>query len=105
MNEVLIKTMAIAAFTVTIMGGMLLSVLRMLLSVLLGYGIFRLLADVWERTSAVAKNTKEYLENRSDFELYKRDADFWDELKRNNVEKCSRCEYRRKAMEDERHDT
>lgn len=98
MNEVLIKTMAIAAFTVTIMGGML-------LSVLLGYGIFRLLADVWERTSAVAKNTKEYLENRSDFELYKRDADFWDELKRNNVEKCSRCEYRRKAMEDERHDT
>ena len=54
MNEVLLDTMAIAAFTVTIMGGVL-------LAVLLFYGIYRLLASIWERTSNAAKHTKEYL--------------------------------------------
>lgn len=94
MNEVLIKTMAIATFTVTIMGGIL-------VPVLLGYCIFRLLASIWERTSAAARHTKEYLRCRSDFELYKKDVARWDEYQRQCIEKCQRCEYREKAMEED----
>ena len=97
MNTVLLYTMAVASFVATIMGGVL-------LAVLLFYGIYRLLASIWARTSAAAKNTKEYLKSRSDFELYKRDVDFWDELKKNNADKCARCEYRRKAMKEANYD-
>lgn len=97
MNTFLLYTMAVVAFTVTIIGGLLLAVLLL-------YGIYRLIASIWERTSQVAKNTKEYLMDRSNFELYKRDVDFWDELRRKNVEKCARCDYRRKYMEEDNHD-
>lgn len=97
MNEVLLDTMAIAAFTVTIMGGVL-------LAVLLFYGIYRLLASIWERTSNAAKHTKEYLRCRDDFELYKKDVARWDRYQRECIEKCQRCEYRRKAMEEADHD-
>lgn len=68
MNTALIWTMAVTSFIVTIMGGVL-------LAVLLFYGMYRLIASVWERTSNVARNTKEYMRNRDDFELYKRDIE------------------------------
>ena len=97
MNEVLIKTMAIAAFTVTIMGGIL-------LPVLMGYWIFRLLASIWSRMSALARNTREYLENKADFDIYKSDVEVWDNYRKTHVEKCQRCEYRRKSMEEADHE-
>ena len=93
MNTALLYTLAFAAFIVTIMGGVLLAVLMF-------YGIFRLIASIWERTSAAARNKKEYLLSRSDFELYKKDVARWDDYQRACIEKCQRCEYRRKAMEE-----
>ena len=88
MSTVLLWTMAVTAFIVTIMGGVL-------LAVLLFYGMYNLIASIWERTSSAARNTKEYLKNRDDFELYKRDIEIWDDRKRRYVEKCSACGYRK----------
>ena len=97
MNTVLLWAMSVTAFIVTIMGGVL-------LSVLLFYGMYRLIASIWERTSAAARNTKEYLKNRGDFELYKRSIEIWDEQKRRYVEKCSACGYREQAMKGAEND-
>lgn len=91
MNTALVWAMSVASFIVTIMGGVL-------LAVLLFYGAYRLIASIWERTSAAAKNTREYMRNRSDFELYKQDVKIWDEQKRRYIEKCSACGYRKEAM-------
>ena len=44
-----------------------------------------------------------YLLCRSDFELYKKDVARWDEYQRQCIEKCARCEDRRKAMEEDNH--
>lgn len=77
---------------ITITGGVLLGVLMF-------YGIYRLISSIWERTSAVARNTKEYLKNREDFELYKQDIEAWDEKKRRYIEKCSACGYRKENVE------
>ena len=93
----MLYTIAVAAFIVTILGGVLLAALLL-------YGIYRLIASILERTSAVAQNTKEYMRNKSDFDLYKRDVDVWDDYHKTHVEKCYRCEYRRKAMEEENHE-
>jgi hypothetical protein len=98
MNTVLLYTIAVAAFIVTILGGILLAALLL-------YGIYRLIASIWEHTSAAAQNTKEYMRNKEDFDLYKRDVDVWDEYKKTHVEKCYGCKYRRKAMEEEDHET
>lgn len=99
MNMVLIWAMAVTAFIVTIMGGVL-------LAVMLFYGMYRLISSIWERTSAVAKNTKEFMMNREDFELYKRDVEIWDEMKSRNIEKCFACVYRKQSMnEEDNHDT
>lgn len=94
MNTVLLYTMAVSAFIITIMGGVL-------LAVLLFYGIYRLIASIWERMDIVSRHTKEYLRCRGDFELYKKDVAQWDEYRRKRTEKCQQCEYRRKAMEEE----
>lgn len=91
MNTVLLWAMAVTSFIVTITGGVL-------LAVLLFYGMYHLIVSIWERTSAVARNTKEYLSSREDFEFYKRDIEAWDEQKRRYIEKCSACGYRGKAM-------
>lgn len=93
MNTVLLYTMAVAAYAVNIMGGIL-------LVVLLFYGSYRLLASIWARTSALARNTREYLENKADFDIYKSDVEVWDNKRKTHVEKCQKCEYRRKAMEE-----
>lgn len=98
MREVLLDTMSITAFLVTVMGGTL-------IGVLLFYGMYRLIASIWERSSNAAKHTKEYLRCRGDFEFYKKDVARWDEYQRQCIEKCQRCEYRRKAMEEANHDT
>lgn len=97
MNTVLLWAMAVTAFIVTITGGVI-------IAVFLFYFLFRLIASIWERTSAAAKNVKEYLRNREDFELYKRDVEIWDERKRRFVEKCSACGYREQAMKGEVND-
>lgn len=92
MSTVLLWTMAVTAFIVTIMGGVL-------LAVLLFYGMYRLIVSLWVRTSAVVRNTKECLRNRDDFDLYKRDIEAWDEKKRRYIEKCSACGYRKENVE------
>ena len=97
MNTVLLYTIAVAAFVVTLCGSTL-------LGMVLCYGIYRLIASIWERTSAASRHTKEYMRCRSDFELYKKDVARWDEYQRQCIEKCQRCEYRRKAMEEANHD-
>lgn len=97
MNTALLYTMAIAAFAVTVMGGIL-------LATLLVYGIYRLLESIWERTSNAATHTKEYLRCRSDFELYKKDVARWDEYQRQCIEKCQRCKYREKVIGEANHD-
>ena len=96
MNTVLIYAMGIASFVVVIAGAVM-------LVAIFATVIYKLAETVWYRHSAVSKNTKEYLRNIEDFKLYKSDVDYWDEVKRKHVEKCSRCEYRRKAMEEDSH--
>ena len=96
MNTILAWAMGISAIIVTLVGGVL-------LAVLLFYGMYRLIAAIWERTSNAARHTKEYLRCRDDFDLYKRDVEVWDERRRSCIEKCQRCEYRRKAMEEPDH--
>lgn len=98
MNTVLLYAMAVAAFIVTIMGGVL-------LAVLLFYGIYRILRSIWEQTSNKAKHTKEYLRFRDDFELYKKDVARWDEYRRKCIEKCQQCEYRKKSMDEGNYET
>lgn len=93
MNTILVGTLTVAAFIVIIMGGVL-------MAVLLSYWIYRLIASARERASAAVRNTKEYMHCRSDFELYKKDVARWDEYQRKHIEKCQRCKYRRKAMEE-----
>ena len=97
MNDILLDVMEIVAFIVTIMGG------GLFLSLLL-YAIYRLFASIWERTSNAAKHTKEYLKSRYDFELYKKDVARWDEYQRQCIEKCQRCKYLEKYMEENSHD-
>lgn len=97
MNTVLLYTMGIASFVLVISGAVM-------LVAIIATVIYKLAETVWCRHSAVSKNTKEYLRNIEDFQLYKRDVDYWDEMKRKHVEKCARCEYRRKAMEEANHD-
>lgn len=92
MNTVLLWAMAVTSFIVTITGGVL-------LAVLLFYGMYHLIASIWERTSSAARNTKEYLENRDDFELYKRDIEIWDDRKHRYIEKCSACGHRKENVE------
>ena len=96
MNTILAWAMGISAIIVTLVGGVLVGVTMI-------YGIFRLIAAIWERTSNAARHTKEYLRCRDDFELYKKDVARWDEYQRLCIEKCQRCEYRRKAMEEGNH--
>lgn len=91
MNTALIWAMTVTSFIVTIMGGVL-------LTILLFYCMYRLIASIWERTSAAVRNTREYMRNKSDFELCKRDIEIWDEENRRYVEKCSACGYRKEAM-------
>ena len=69
-----------------------------LLGVLMFNGISRLITSIWERRSAVARNTKEYMKNREDIELYKRDIEAWDDRKRRYIEKCSACGYRKENV-------
>ena len=69
---------------------------------LIVYGIL----EIWSRVSACSKNTKEYLMNKQDFELYKRDFNYWESAKRYRALRCRTCEYRRKVLEEEaNHDT
>lgn len=97
MNTALLYTMGFASFALVI------SVAVMLVAIIATV-IYKLAETVWYRHSAVSKNVKEYLRNIEDFQLYKRDVDYWDEMKRKHVEKCARCEYRRKAMEEADHE-
>lgn len=64
---------------------------------LIVYGILA----IWSRVSACAKNTKEYLVNKQDFELYKRDFNYWESAKRSRAMRCRTCEYRRKVLEED----
>ena len=93
MNTIMAWAMGISAIIVTLVGGVL-------LAVLLFYGMYRLIAAIWERTSNAARHTKEYLRGRDDFELYKKDVARWDEYQRLCIEKCQRCEYRERAREE-----
>lgn len=95
MKTCLLYAMTGSAFIITIMGGVL-------LAVSIFYGIYRLIAAIWERTSNAARHTKEYLRSLNDFELYKKDVARWDEYQRQCIEKCQRCAYRQKAKEDEK---
>ena len=97
MNTALLYTMGFASFALVISGAVM-------LVAIIATVIYKLAETVWYRHSAVSKNVKEYLRNIEDFQLYKRDVDYWDEMKRKHVEKCARCEYRRKAMEEADHE-
>lgn len=56
---------------------------------------------IWSKISACAKNTKDYLLNKKDFEVYKADVLHWDMVKREKALRCHECEYRKKYMEKE----
>lgn len=96
MNTVLLYTMGIASFVLVISGAVM-------LVAIIATVIYKLAETVWYRHSAVAKNTTEYLENKADFEIYKSDVEVWDNYRKTHVEKCQKCEYRRKAMEEDNH--
>ena len=56
---------------------------------------------VWSKISACAKKTKEYLQNKQDFEVYKADVLHWDMAKREKALRCRECAYRKKYMNEE----
>lgn len=56
---------------------------------------------VWSKISACAKNVQDYLLNKQDFLVYKRDFLYWEEAKRARADKCRKCEYRKKVLEQE----
>ena len=56
---------------------------------------------IWAGISACAKNTKDYLLNKKDFEVYKADILHWDMVKREKALRCHECEYRKKYMDEE----
>lgn len=58
---------------------------------------------IWAGISACAKNTKDYLLNKKDFEAYKADVLHLDMVKREKALRCHECEYRKKYMEKEAH--
>lgn len=90
MNTTILYAMGFASLAVLIAG-------VFFLVVLIVYGI----QHIWVKVSACAKNTKEYLENRQDYTLYKRDFIYWEESKRAKADRCHRCEYRKRFLEKE----
>lgn len=57
--------------------------------------------NIWAEISACAKNTKDYLRNKKDFEFYKRDVKAWDDAKRVAVDRCKHCRYRQESIKRE----
>lgn len=90
MNKIILYAMGIASLVVLVAG-------TLFMVVLIIYGI----QNIWARVSSCAKNTREYLENRQDYILYKRDFIYWEESKRAKADRCHRCEYRKKFLEAE----
>lgn len=90
MNTIILYAMGFASLAVLVAGAFF-------LVVLIVYGI----QNIWVKVSACAKNTKEYLENRQDYILYKRDFLYWEESKRAKADRCHRCEYRKRFLDEE----
>lgn len=90
MNMIILYAMGLASLAVLIAGAFF-------LVVLIVYGIQR----IWAKVSACAKNTREYMENRQDYILYKRDFIYWEESRRAKADRCHLCEYRKMFLEEE----
>lgn len=90
MNTIILYAMGVASLVVLVAG-----VIFMVVLIIAG------IQNIWARVSACAKNTKEYLKNRQDYILYKRDFIYWEESKRAKADRCHRCEYRKKFLEEE----
>ena len=90
MNTIILYAMAFASLVVVIAGGFF-EVALIVYAVL----------NIWARVSACAKNTAEYLKNKRDFDVYKKDVLHWDEVKRFNASRCIACPYRKKYMAEE----
>lgn len=76
------KVMGFASLAIALSGGIL-----VLLSVL--YGI----SALWWRLSTFAKLIAEYLQRKSDFEVYKNQYDVWKKGKESQLKKCEKCHY------------
>lgn len=92
MNTLILYAMGIASLAVIIAGAFF-------LVVMIVYGI----QDIWAKVSACAKNVSEYLLNKRDFELYKRDVKAWDDAKRVAKDRCKNCRYRQESLKKEAH--
>ena len=90
MNTLILYAMGLASLAVIIAGAFF-------LVVMIVYGIQNILGKV----SACAKNASEYLLNKRDFELYKRDVEAWDDAKRAAKERCKHCRYRQESLKKE----
>lgn len=71
MNTIILYALGIASLVVLVAG-------TLFMVVLIIYGIQK----IWAKVSACAKNTREYMEHRQDYTLYKRDFVYWEESKR-----------------------
>ena len=90
MSTLILNAMGIALIAVQVAGAFF-------IVVMIVYAIQR----IWWKVSACAKNTREYLCNKQDFEVYKAVVLRWDMVKREKSLRCRECAYRKKYMDDE----
>ena len=92
MNTFILYAMGVSALVVIILGTICAVVL----------GVY-FVQSIWAKCSACAENVMEYLLNKRDFELYKRDAKAWDDVKRARQDRCKNCRYRQESLKKEAH--
>lgn len=90
MNAFILYAMGVSALVVIILGTICAVVL----------GVY-FVQSIWAKCSACAKNVREYLQNKQDFEVYKADVLRWDMAKREKALRCRECAYRKKYMDEE----
>lgn len=90
MNTLILYAMGLASLAVLIAGAFFIVVM-----------IIYAAQRTWEKVSACAQNTKDYLLHKQDYLIYKRDFVYWEEAKRAKADRCRSCEYRKKVLEQE----
>ena len=90
MNTLILYVLGFVSLVVIIAGGSF--VLAM---------IANAIQNAWYNISECGRNTKEYLQHKEDFKVYKADVLHWDMVKREKALRCHECAYRKKYMDEE----
>lgn len=90
MNTLILYALGFASLVVIIAGGFFVLVM-----------IVYAIQNAWYDISECGRNTKEYLQNKEDFKVYKADVLHWDMVKREKALRCHERAYRKKYMDEE----